>query len=467
MSGAAAGRVEQGGRTGATPAAQRSRFAPQRWALLAALIVTAALRLNFLGRNIDNNPSFFVQPAADVLDRVADPTTPYMNVLGFEVSNIACSWVCFGQGFASPFGGDTGPTAWIAPGLVALYGASFAVFGCFTVESILALFGVALLLSLATCWLTYASAQLMFSDRGVGALAALLFAVAPFDLWLFRVGSAMELNVYTFLLALLLLLAIRYWRLPTAGRLLGLAAATAAAVFFYPGFGLCAVTAVALRLVVARRGRVAVHVLLLSGVVMAAVSPYLAWQHTRLGGWVPVKSNGPFELYVGNTPEARGVLSDAVFELHHPSQSQAEFLRYRALGELPYVREKLGEFRRQFSLPRFAAVTGERAFAYFFAYSPKEWDTQPLRTGVKRLLWALPGVILLIFPLARRRQLGSSVLVAYALVATFALPFLLAGVMERYRLPIVPVIAILGAALLRAPRAAASTANLERSGTPA
>jgi hypothetical protein len=42
--------------------------------------------------------------------------------------------------------------------------------------------------------------------------------------------------------------------------------------------------------------------------------------------------------------------------------------------------------------------------------------------------------------------------VAYALVVAFALPFLLAGVMERYRLPITPVIAILGAALLWKPR---------------
>jgi hypothetical protein len=41
---------------------------------------------------------------------------------------------------------------------------------------------------------------------------------------------------------------------------------------------------------------------------------------------------------------------------------------------------------------------------------------------------------------------------------------LLAGVMERYRLPVAPVIAILGAALLRAPLTGATAVGFERPG---
>jgi hypothetical protein len=464
MAGTGADQAEQASRAGTAQAAPWLLLIVRRWALVAALTVTATLRLAFLVWNVDEHPEFFVQPTVEVLSQVSDSSTPYMNEFGFEVSNIACSWACLGRGLASPFGGDTGPTAWIAPGVVAPYAASFSLFGCFTTASILTLFGVALLLSLATCWLTYRSALLMFGDRSTALLAALLFALAPFDLWLFRVASAMELNVYTFLLALLLLMALRYWRSPTAGRLLGLAAATAAAVLIYPGFGLCALTVVALRLAIDRATRVVVHAVLCATVVGVLVSPYVVWQRSRVGGWVPIKSNGPFELYLGNTPEARGVLSDAVFEARHPSQSLDEYLRYRTVGELPYVRQKYAEFRRDFTWQRFLVTTGERVLGYFFTYTPKEWDTQSLRTAAKRVLWALPGVVLLVIPLVRRRTLGQSALVAYALVASFALPFLLAGVMERYRLPVAPVIAILGAALLRAPLTGATAVGFERPG---
>jgi hypothetical protein len=180
----------------------------------------------------------------------------------------------------------------------------------------------------------------------------------------------------------------------------------------------------------------------------ATVLPYLIWQRSRLGGWVPVKSNGPFELYLGNTRDAQGFLSNNIFKLHHPSQSTEEFRRYRELGELPYVREKFAEFRQSFSLPRFAAATGRRFYEYFFAYELKSWEASPRSILAKRFMWALPGAILVLFPLVRRQHLGKRVLVAYALAFTFALPFILAGVMERYRLPMSVVAAVLGAGLL-------------------
>jgi hypothetical protein len=415
---------------------------------VGVLLVAGVFRLLFLARNVQEHDYFFFQPEASVLADFADQDRPHMNQFGFEVSNIAYAWVCENQGFASPFGGSTGPTAWIAPGLVALYAASFAVFGCFTAESILALFVFALVLSLAICWLTYRIAYLLFADRHTALLAAFLFAVAPFDLWLFRVANAMELNLYTFFLALLLYMGLRYWRSPTPASLFAFALTTGLAVLTYPGFGLCALTIVVLRLLVERRGRVAAHFLLFATVSGVLVFPYMVWQHSRLGGWVPVKSNGPFELYLGNSPDAQGLLSNRIFKLHHPSQNTEEFLRYRELGELAYVREKFAEFRRDFSLPRFAAATGQRLYEYFFGYELKSWEASPESILAKRFMWALPGTILVLFPLLRRKLWGDGVILVYAMILTFALPFIFAGVMERYRLPLSVVVAVLGAGLL-------------------
>jgi hypothetical protein len=420
----------------------------RRWGLVAVLLLAGVLRVAYLAQNVRRHYAFFFQPRAEILARLAGPDTPYVNVFGFEVSNIAYSWICKKHGFSSPFGGDTGPTAWIAPGLATLYAASFAFFGCFTAKSILALFVVALVLSLAICWLTYQNALLLFGDHSTALLAALLFALAPFDLWLFRVASAMELNVYTFFLALLLYLGLRYWHSPVPRNLLAWAATTGIAVLTYPGFALCSLAVVALRLVFDRPTRAAAHVLLFAVVAGTLVFPYLVWQRTRLGGWVPVKSNGPFELYLGNTQVARGFLSDTAFELHHPSQNHAEFLRYRQLGELGYVREKFHEFLQRLSVPRFIATSSRRLVEYFFAYEKKSWDSSAVLILAKRFMWALPGAILILFPVVRHHHLDQRVLVAYTFVLTFALPFLLAGVMERYRLPISTVVAVLAAGLL-------------------
>ena len=60
--------------------------------------------------------------------QISDSTAPYLNVFGFEVSNVAYALVCKGEGLANPFGGDTGPTGWAAPGMVMLYVLAFKLF---------------------------------------------------------------------------------------------------------------------------------------------------------------------------------------------------------------------------------------------------------------------------------------------------------------------------------------------------
>jgi hypothetical protein len=424
----------------------------RRLALVGILAVSTALRLQFLAGSIVDHDSFFVQPQQEVLAQVARGEKPYINDLGYEASNIGCAWVCEGQGFASPFGGSTGPTAWIAPGFVALYAVSFALFGCFTTGATLALFGVALMLSLATCWLVFRITFALFANFATALIAALLFALAPYDAWIYRVAAEMDFNVQTFFFALLLFLALGYAASPTRRRLLGLAAATGCATLFYPGFVLCSVVAVALSPASGRPALRTAHTALLALVTIAIVSPYVIWQRTRLGSWVAVKSNGPFELYLGNTPEAKGVLNSRVFRLHHPSQDRSEFLHYREVGEMAYIGERFAAFRREFSWGSFAVDCGRRTLWYFLLYETKGWDVRTGTTTIKKAIWAVPGIVLLIFPFLGRAGRNRGTLMTYGVVLSFALPFLLAGVMERYRTPIAPAVIALAAGLLPLPR---------------
>ena len=124
-----------------------------RLVLLLALTFRVALLLG----NIADHPRFFFQDLGKVEAEISSAVEPYLYAFGFEASYIALAWVSAGQGFASPFGGSTGPTAWIAPGVVALYAVSFSLWGCFTFQSILFVFGIALVVSLVNTCLLYTS----------------------------------------------------------------------------------------------------------------------------------------------------------------------------------------------------------------------------------------------------------------------------------------------------------------------
>ena len=79
------------------------------------LVLALVVRLTLLAGNVADHPWFFFQDLEKVEVEISSPETPYMNSFGFEASNIAHAWACAGQGFASPFGGATGPTASTKP----------------------------------------------------------------------------------------------------------------------------------------------------------------------------------------------------------------------------------------------------------------------------------------------------------------------------------------------------------------
>ena len=217
-------------------------------------------------------------------------------------------WACAGQGYASPFGGATGPTAWIAPGVVAIYALSFALWGCFTFKSVLFVFSIALVVSLITTVVVFRIGERVGGNPDIGFLAALFFACLPYEAWIFQIAGHLDLNLQVLWFAVLLLAVLRSMDLdrPLAGLALGTTSAVAA--LFNPSLLLCT----GVGFVLAMRGRsrreIARFSLLLAVAHILILGPYVVFQGARLGGFVPVKSNAGFELYLGNTREARGVL---------------------------------------------------------------------------------------------------------------------------------------------------------------
>src|SRR5580658_4529513 len=71
---------------------------------------------------------------------------------GVEMGLLANS-LLHGPGYSSPFGGSTGPTAFIAPGYPTLIAGIFLVFGSDTFASAIAIMLMQVFVSLVTIWL--------------------------------------------------------------------------------------------------------------------------------------------------------------------------------------------------------------------------------------------------------------------------------------------------------------------------
>ena len=411
------------------------------------LVLALVIRLALLAGNVTDHPWFFFQDLEEVEAEISDPTKPYMNSFGFEASNIAHAWVCADQGYASPFGGATGPTAWIAPGVVSVYALSFALWGCFTFKSIIFAFSISLVVSLMTTLVVLRIGQRVGCDPNVGFLAALFFACLPYEAWIFQIAGHLDFNLQVLWFAVLLWAVLRAMDpdRPLSG--LDLGAVSAVAALFNPGLLLC--TAVGCLL--AMRGRSRREITRFSLVLALAhiliLGPYMVFQGVRMGGFVPVKSNAGFELYLGNTREARGVLQNIAFQAHHPSQNSTEFVYYREIGELAYVSDAEHRFRENFRVLDFLRHTVRRSFYFFFAYEVKPWDSSPWVFALKAAMWAVPALSLIALVVVRRGRLAATEGAVLLFTLAYAMPYLLTGVMERYRIPMASAVALVLALL--------------------
>ncbi len=396
--------------------------------------------------NLHENERYFRSSATAARRLASEPGGPHL-AFGYEARNIACALVCGHEGLASPFGGQTGPTGWSAPGIVAVYAAGLAMFGCFSLASLGFAFAVMMAMSLATVVAVGWLADEVFHSERAGQIAALLFAVAPYDFWQFKVKYQLDLDTVTFLFALLLLLVVRYAKHASGARLVAFSVASGAALLFFPGFAAASALTFAAALLAARPSRWGRDLALCAAIQLLIIGPYIVLQRQRLGGWTFIKSNAPFEVYIGNLPEANGVLTDEVYRLYHPGHSSVEYQRYAKAGERRYVDEKFGEFKRSFEPLTFARSTLNRSLHFFFLYTNEKGSTGRLVIG-RQALWVGFGLVFVVFAAVRRGKLNALEWIIYLQVAGFALPYMVTDVTWRYRVPVTSAVVVLAAGLL-------------------
>jgi 4-amino-4-deoxy-L-arabinose transferase-like glycosyltransferase len=371
---------------------------------------------------------------------VAPITDPAMQgwYFGYEIGRVARS-IAEGHGFASPFHGNTGPTAWLAPLYPYLLAGVFRVFGVYSSASGIAILTLNGLFAALTAVPLYLIAERLLNRR-IAAWSAWSWALIPTFYWI-PVRWAWETALSTLMLAVAWLVTLRLaasdWRPWFAwGLLWGAIALTNPSLLSMAPF--------ALAWACWQRGKAggawAAPAGLAVLVAIITMAPWLMRNRQTFGQWMFVRDNLGAELRFGNGEQARGIWMGWT----DPPLNDRELARYRRLGELPYIAEKQHEaitfIRRN---PEFFLNLCLRRALLFWCGVPKDYseditprDVLPQWPQVALASLAFAGLL----ELARRR--GPAGFFAPALIV-YPVLYYVTFPDERYRFPIEPLMVML------------------------
>ena len=124
---------------------------------------------------------------------------------GWELGRIAYS-LANGHGFSTPFGGDTGPSAWHAPIYPWIVSVAFRIFGSYTHAASFALLTFNSLCAALTCWPVYRIARRIFGEA-IAAWSGWIWALLPYIIY-WSVRQVWETSLTTLLFTLAFMLTM-------------------------------------------------------------------------------------------------------------------------------------------------------------------------------------------------------------------------------------------------------------------
>jgi 4-amino-4-deoxy-L-arabinose transferase-like glycosyltransferase len=357
---------------------------------------------------------------------------------GWEMGRIAAS-LASGHGFSSPFGPDTGPTAWEPPAYPYLSAAVFLAFGIYSKASAFMLLTLNSLFSALTCIPIFLIARRIFSEK-VAIWSSSAWALLP-NVMFWCTRWVWETSLSTLLLTAIVWLALTledregWWPWCEFGVLWGMVALTSTSLLsFLPAAGLWAWHRRSERQKKSLRG-----VLVASILFFACIAPWLVRNYETFGRFIFIRDNFGAELRLGNGPGADGTW----MEYLHPTQDVFALRQYESMGELRYI-----AMRRQQALEYIRADYGRfgtlclKRFIYFWAGPPKATQP-PWMSELKNSLF-LTSSVLTFWGLARALRLRKpGAWLLFWLILLVPLIYYLVFPSPRYRVPIEPEMTIL------------------------
>jgi len=411
----------------------KKAFRAATTSLWLILLVALLLRVGFLWQYQHDRP------------RQAVSVVPFL----FESGNIAHS-LAIGQGFASPFRVNTGPTAWMPPVYPVLLAAIFRIFGPYTFNSFLAaaLFNI-FCATLACIPIFFAGKHI--AGLSVASTAAWLWAIFPNailipveSMWEASLSGLLVATIFWATVALAKSQRVRHWA--AYGFLWGFTLLTNATLM-----ALLPLLLAWLAYSAHKQNRKSLGNLALSvAIVLLCCAPWTIRNYRVFHTFVPLRSGLGLQLWLGNNDNTQDIFRAE----RHPIYDAAERAQYIQMGEVAYMHEKqTTAVYYMLSHPaRETHLVTRRIISFWSGGTPtplKDFlnvDSTWFRFVLLFNLLAASGALLGIITLIRRGSPFWFPAAIFPLVFPWA--YYLSLVLPRYRLPIDPVILLLSAIAL-------------------
>ena len=381
---------------------------------------------------------------------------------GWEMGRVGRS-IALGQGFSSPYDGNTGPTAWEPPLYPYLMGGVFKIFGIYSRASAWVLLSINSLFATLTCVPIFLIARRTFGER-IAEWSAGTWALCPY-VWYWSVHWIWDTTFTPFVLACLFLVALKLQEWPgwrgwvLFGTLYGVGAlANPTMLAFLPFCGLW-IWRQRYRRALSSFGGVA----LASFVFFLVLSPWLVRNYEVFGRFVFLRDDFGLQIRLGNGPYADGMIMAYL----QPNLNHLELEKFQQMGELAYADTcKRTTFDWIHAHPaRFAVISLKRFFYYWngvpratSSLAPVDFRTSAFLATSALALWGLGRALRQKLPGA---WLFAGLVLTYPTVYYFVFPH------ARYRHPIEPELCILIVFLLsQATRRTASSPGTDPAPEP-
>ena len=256
---------------------------------------------------------------------------PFLN----ETGNIAYS-LAAGHGYSSPYWQETGPTAWLTPVYPALVAIIFRIFGIHTAHSFFATVFLNILFSTATC------VPIFYIGKRVGGLgvasgAAWLWAIFP-NAIIIPYEWVWDTSLSALLMATILWATLELADTQSARNWCGYGLLWGFALMTNPALG--SLLPVLLGWAAYRGFRERPLPLsrpaLACGIAVLCCVPWTVRNYLTFHKFVPLRSNLPFELWLGNNEQF-----DEQSQVVAPANPErAEIRNYIHMGETAFMQDK-------------------------------------------------------------------------------------------------------------------------------
>jgi len=360
-----------------------------------------------------------------------------------ETGSIAYA-LATGKGFSSPFRKETGPTAWLTPVYPLLVAGTFRIFGVFTRGAFFAVVFLNALFSAAVCAPVYFAGK-RIGGLVVGSAAAWLWAIFPNAVmmpyeWVWDTCLAALLAATLFWTSLELAESRRWRDWCGYGLLWGFTLMTNPALGALLPFLLAWAAFRAQRSLKLGLAKPA----LAAGIAVLCCVPWAVRNYLVFGRFVPLRSNFPLELYIGNNNN----YASPQYVWPPKISKEREILRYFRLGETAFMDEEMRkamEFIR--AHPKIFMELNEARFVEFWTGLPAPIDAfRTTDSVIVRVLLlcnttaALGGLLGIVMLIVKR---SPWVIPAAAYPAIFPVVYYITHPNLRYRHPIDPIVLLL------------------------